>query len=102
VPPATEPSGDPTTVHTSSKTGKYTIRINGEKRKDYDISVRVGDSFTITLVDSDGNKQDVTWSASNTRASINGNKITCSSSGTVKISCVIDGEKYTCIVRVSK
>lgn len=102
VPPTTEPSGDPTTVHTSSKTGKYTIRINGEKRKDYDISVRVGDSFTITLVDSDGNKQDVTWSASNYRASINGNKVTCSSSGTVKISCVIDGEKYSCIVRVSK
>lgn len=102
TPPTTEPSGETDVVHTSNKTGKYTIRINGEKRRDYDVSVSVGNSFTITLVDSDGNKQDVTWSASNSRVSINGNKITCNSSGTVKISCVVDGEKYTCIVRISK
>lgn len=102
TPPTTEPNGDPTAVHTSNKTGKYTIRINGEKRRDYDISVKVGDSFTITLVDSDGNKQDVTWSASNSRAGVNGNKITCNSSGIVNISCVIDGEMYKCVVRISK
>jgi hypothetical protein len=97
----TEPAGDPNVEHINSTTGKYTIRINGEKRKHYDISVGTGDSFTITLVDKDGNKQDVTWSASNSRASISGNKVTCKSSGTVKISCVMEGEKYTCIVRIS-
>lgn len=102
VPPTTEPSGDSTVVHTTNKTGKYTIRINGESRKNYDVSITVGQSFTITLVDSNGNKQDVTWSASNSRVSINGNKITCNSSGNVNISCVVDGEKYSCIVRIQK
>lgn len=102
VPPTTEPSGDSTVVHTTNKTGKYTIRINGESRKNYDVSIAVGQSFTITLVDSNGNKQDVTWSASNSRVSINGNKITCNSSGNVNIFCVVDGEKYTCIVRIQK
>lgn len=102
VPPTTEPSGDSTVVHTTNKTGKYTIRINGESRKNYDVSIAVGQSFTITLVDSNGNKQDVTWSASNSRVSINGNKITCNSSGNVNISCVVDGEKYSCIVRIHK
>ncbi len=101
TPPTTAPSGDPTANHTSSATGKYTIRINGEKRKHYDVSVTVGYSFTITLVDSNGNKQDVTWSASNSRVTISGNKVTCNSSGTVNVSCVVDGEKYTCIVRIS-
>lgn len=100
TPPTTAPTGDPTVVHTTSETGKYTLRVNGEKRKHYDISVNAGDTVTLTMVDSSGNKQDVTWTASNARANIDGNKITCKSSGTVNVSCVIDGEKYTCIIRI--
>jgi hypothetical protein len=99
--PATDPNTEPSAVHTSSNTGKYKIRINGEKRKDYDVSVRKGDSIRITLVDGNGNQQDVTWTASNSRATVSGNKITFNSSGLVYISCVVEGEKYSCIIRIS-
>lgn len=100
----TQPSDEPTAVHTSAKTGKYTIRINGKACDPYDVTISVGYTFTITLVDSYGNKQDVTWSANNSNVSVNGNKITgvsTTQAGTY-ISCVINGEMYKCIVRVTK
>lgn len=66
-----------------------------------DVSITVGETFTLVLKDASGNAVDVTWSAENaTYVTIDGNKITGAAPGTTNVSVTHEGQTYTCIVRV--
>ena len=66
-----------------------------------DVTISVGESFTLTLKDASGNAVDVTWTAENaTNVTINGNKITGAAFGMTNVSCTHEGVTYTCVVRV--
>ena len=81
---ATEPT-EPAVTYVISKT---------------DVTIAVGETFKLTLSDSLGFTQDVTWEADGTGVSINGNKITGVYSGKFLVYVTIDGVTYSCIVRV--
>ena len=65
-----------------------------------DVTIAVGETFKLTLSDSLGFVQEVTWTADGTGVSIDGNKITGVYSGKFTVSVTIDGTTYSCIVRV--
>lgn len=66
-----------------------------------DVTIKVGESFTLTLKDSSGNVLDVQWEASGDGVTIDGNTITGAASGKVTVSVTYGGETYSCIVRVT-
>lgn len=70
------------------------------KITDTDVTIRVGESFTLQLLDANGKAVNVSWNASNESISIDGNRITGASSGTAKAYTTYDGREYSCIVRV--
>ena len=65
-----------------------------------DVTIKVGESFKLTLKDSKGNVLDITWTAAGDNVTIDGNAITGAKAGTTKVSVTHNGETYTCIVRV--
>ena len=66
-----------------------------------DVTIKVGETFSLTLTSSEGEKASVTWSASKSGyVSISGKKITGKKAGRVDVSCTHEGATYTCIVRV--
>lgn len=59
-----------------------------------------GETFTLTLQDSTGKTvSGLSWTASNGAVSISGNQIKAVTAGQVTVSCVFNGETYSCIVR---
>ena len=65
------------------------------------MTIKVGESFNLRLRSSEGETASVTWKASKSGVvSINGNKITGKSTGTVTVSCEFEGVTYKCTVRV--
>ena len=85
----TTPELDPNETYTISKT---------------DVSIKVGESFFLTLRDSDGNVVSVDWKASKSGyVKIEGNKITGLSSinsSSFKVYVKIGDNTYSCVVRV--
>lgn len=85
----TEPEYDPDETYTISHT---------------DVSIFVGESFYLTLTDSEGNEVDVTWYASDDGyVSISGNRITGEStinSSSFYVYTTVNGTAYYCVVRV--
>ena len=78
-----------------------TYSDNNWKISHTDVTIAVGESFTLKLTNSAGETAAVTWSASkNGIVALNGNKVTGSAAGTVNITATIDGQTFTCIVRV--
>lgn len=79
-------------------TGSYTgpFKISHE-----DVTLfSAGEVFTLTLQDSTGKTvSGLSWSASNGAVSISGNQIKAVTAGQVTVSCVYNGETYSCIVR---
>ena len=66
-----------------------------------DVTIRVGESFNLKLKNAAGDTADVAWSVSESGVvEVSGNKITGLTDGRVRISATIDGQTYTCIVRV--
>lgn len=100
VPETTVPE---TTVPETTTPREYTMRINGTARKSYDVTIKVGGSFTLTITDQDGNIVDVDWENSGpSYVSVNGNTVKGKAATKyVKISTEIDGKTYECVVRVS-
>ena len=66
-----------------------------------DVSITVGETFSLKLKNSSGQTADVTWSVSGSAASVSGNTVKGESAGTVTVSCTHEGETYECIVRVT-
>ena len=66
-----------------------------------DVTIKVGESFTLRVRSSEGETADVTWNANKSGyVTISGNKITGMAAGTVTVSCEFEGETYKCTVRV--
>ena len=66
-----------------------------------DVTIKVGESFSLRLRSSEGETASVGWSANKSGyVSISGNKITGKKAGTVTVSCEFEGTVYKCIVRV--
>lgn len=83
-----------TEATSSVNEGKYKISTS-------DASIKVGETFELTLKDVQGNPMNVSWFASDSAiCSISGNNITGREAGTIIVSGSIDGEAYSCIVRV--
>ncbi len=93
--PSTEPTTEPTNPPREDET--YTISHQ-------DVSIKVGESFNLTLKDSSGRVVDVDWKASASGyVEISGNKITGASpinSSSFTVYVKIGNTTYSCIVRV--
>lgn len=64
-----------------------------------DVSIAVGESFTLKLKNSAGETANVSWSSGD-GVTISGNTITGAASGIHTVSCTYEGQTYSCIVRV--
>lgn len=82
----------------------YTMKVNGTKRKSYDVTLKVGQSLTLTLEDENGNAVDVDWKTNGpSYLTIKGNKITAKATySALKVYTTIGETTYTCIIRVVK
>ena len=68
-----------------------------------DVTIRVGESFTLILIDKDGNKEPrATWSVvDGSSCSVKDGVVTGDSSGKATVVATFNGKEYTCLVRVS-
>ena len=85
--------------------GIYVMHINGDLPSEIygaDVSLGVGESFTLTVVSPSGKTINVDWTADEDGVvSIDGNTITGAGSGMVYVSAVYNDQTFVCIVRVS-
>ena len=66
-----------------------------------DVSITVGESFRLTVKNSEGKTADATWTQSQEGiVSIDGKTVTGKAIGTVTLTTTVDGVTLTCIVRV--
>lgn len=67
-----------------------------------DVTLSVGESFPLALVDENGNEvSGVTWSVSDPSVcSVSEGSVTAIKSGTVTVTATYNGQSYSCIVRV--
>lgn len=66
-----------------------------------DVTIRVGESFNISLQDASGNAVAVTFSSANANTcSVSGSSVTGVAAGMSSVSATYNGVTYTCIVRV--
>lgn len=86
----------------------YIMKINGRVSRygdefNADVSLKLGDTFKLTLEDANGNLQDVTWVISDeTSVTVEGTTVTATAKNKgVKISVSIGEHDYVCIVRIS-
>ena len=80
---------------------KYKTNKDGQGN---DVTIKVGESFNLYLLDAEGNKVDVVWTAEDISfVTIEGSKITGRAANLkgVKVSTTYEGETYTCLVRIS-
>lgn len=64
-----------------------------------DVTIAIGESFSLHLLDKNRDVVDVKWEANN-KVTIDGNEITGAASGIAYVTCTHNGEKFECIVRV--
>lgn len=98
---ATEPTAD-TTQEPIVDNGPYKLK-NVFGYSNSDVTIRNGESFTLILVDKNGDKVDgVTWSVTDgSSCSVKDGVVTGNSSGKSTVVASYNGEEHTCIVRVS-
>ncbi len=92
-----ETAPEETTSETQAEaSGKYTL-----SNKYGDVTITVGEKFTLEVRDSNGKAMDVTWKATKSGiCKIKGNQITGVAVGQITLSCTYAGENFECIVRV--
>lgn len=68
-----------------------------------DVTIRIGESFTLILIDKDGNKvEGVSWSVvDGNSCTVENGVVTGASSGKATVVATFNGKEYTCLVRVS-
>ena len=86
---ATEPS-DPTQSTDSGNTWKISHS---------DVTIGIGESFSLTVKNSAGQTASIAWSGGE-GVSISGNTITGTAAGTVTVTGTHEGKSFSCIVRV--
>ncbi len=90
----TESTGSSDNSQTPDHSGPYTISHT-------DVTLSLGEEFRLTLKDSSGNVMDVTWSVGNSSvASVSGNWVIGEGTGTTTVSTTVDGETFSCVIRV--
>ena len=81
---------------TPASSGEYTISST-------DVTLLVGETFSLTLKDASGNPISVAWTSSDPAvSSVNGSDVTGVEVGQAKVSATYEGAEYSCIVRVVK
>ena len=104
-------------VHCSAAVGPYTeqtdepeqdtqvaqkrYKLNTDDGRENDITIRIGESYTLKLLDSDGNEVAAAFTSSNvTVCGISNGTVTGKSQGLVTVTASYNGEIHSCIVRV--
>lgn len=93
-------------VGTAETSSSNTSENNGTQSTSYsisktDVTINVGEEFTIQLLDSDRKAVSVTWTVEKADiCSVSGNTVKGLASGTTKVSVTYEGVTYTCTVRV--
>lgn len=73
------------------------------KISDTDVTIKVGESFSLTLTDENGEKVSASWISANSGiCTVSNGIVTGVAAGQTTVSVTIDGVTYSCIVRVSK
>lgn len=67
-----------------------------------DVTIKVGERFTLLLIDGEGNRLDVIWEANDVNVTIEGNKITGATAGRVVVSTTYEEVTYSCIIYVKE
>lgn len=71
------------------------------KISDTDVTIKVGETFSLTLKDNEGKKVEASWiSANNSICSVSNGTVTGLTKGQTTVSVTVDGVTYSCIVRV--
>lgn len=66
-----------------------------------DVSINVGEAFSLRITDENGNVANVTWSASTPGiVNVSGNTVTGAATGMTTLTATVDGQSFSCIVRV--
>ena len=65
-----------------------------------DVTIKVGESFYLTLKDAEGNKLEVVWEPNDVNVTIEGNKITGAEAGRVIVSTTYEEVTYSCVIYV--
>lgn len=66
-----------------------------------DVTIKIGESFELTLRDSSGNTADIAWSSGDgSVCSVSGSTVTGVGSGQTEVTGTYNGQTYSCIVRV--
>lgn len=66
-----------------------------------DVTLTIGEKFTLRIRNGAGQTAEVTWSMSNPETvTVNGNTVEAIAAGTVILTATVDGVEYQCIVRV--
>ena len=97
------------TAQVGEETLEMTVRCDFENTAESnnhlthtDVTISVGESFNLRLIDANGERiDDATYSSNNTSVcSVSGVRVTGESSGMTKVIVSYGGQSYTCIVRV--
>lgn len=83
-------------------TGNTTYSIHTIYSKTSDFTMKVGQKYTLSLKDSNGNAVQASWSISGTAASLSGSTVTGVESGTSTVTATYNGVTVKCTVRVTK
>ena len=94
-----EPENSDTTQQPEqSEQKKY--KLNTADRSN-DITIKVGNSYTLELLDEDGKAVSASFSSSNSDiCSVSGGTVTGVAEGKVNVTATYDGQSFVCIVRV--
>ena len=86
---------------TEATEGREEQPTSGWKVSHTDVSIAVGETFRLTVKNSDGKTADAIWTQSTEGiVSIEGKTVTGRAPGTVTLTTTVEGETFTCIVRV--
>lgn len=93
--PTDAPTEAPTEAPTQAPSNSVSISHS-------DVTIAIGESFTLSLRDGSGNAVNVSWGTGDSAVCIvSGSTVTGTGAGTTTVSGTYEGKTYSCIVRVS-